>query len=173
MITIISGTNRKKSNTLKVARAYESFIRSTGAECQLFSLEDLPRDIAFTYLADQQTTEVKTFVEKYFQKGERFIFVVPEYQGTFPGVFKVMIDAVDPKYLSRKKVLLAGVGNGRGGNLRGLDQLTGALHYLGMNIFPKHLPISRFREMLDANGELKDEMTLKNIHVQVEEFLRF
>ncbi|HTL82834.1 MAG TPA: NADPH-dependent FMN reductase [Bacteroidia bacterium] len=173
MLTIISGTNRKGSNTIKVARAYEQIVKQSGSELQFLSLEDLPRDFAFTYLEGHQTPEVKELVSSYFSKADKFIFIIPEYHGTFPGIFKLLIDAIPARELAGKKVLLVGVAVGRGGNLRGLDHLTNALHYIGMNIYPKLLPISKFGELTDGNGMINDEATLKSIRSQVEAFLRF
>ncbi|MBI3511364.1 MAG: NAD(P)H-dependent oxidoreductase [Bacteroidetes bacterium] len=172
MITIISGTNRKASNTRIVAGEYVRVLNSFQLKHQLFSLEELPRDFAFTYLDGSQTEEVKAIIEKYFHHAQKFIFIVPEYQGTFPGIFKLLIDAVPTRELAHKKVLLAGVASGRGGNMRGLDQLTNMLHYLGMTIFPGHLPISRVRD-ISSDGKITDETTLKNIRTQVEKFVEF
>jgi chromate reductase, NAD(P)H dehydrogenase (quinone) len=50
MITIISGTNRKYSNTYKIAREYQLLLQQKGIEAGIFSLEDvnlLQYDAAF------------------------------------------------------------------------------------------------------------------------------
>ena len=45
MITIISGTNRPDSSTLKVARQVEGIYRKLQVEVQLLDLQELPKEI--------------------------------------------------------------------------------------------------------------------------------
>jgi chromate reductase, NAD(P)H dehydrogenase (quinone) len=132
MITLVSGTNRPGSTTAKVAGAYSNLLSRLGAGHQLLSLESLPRDFAFTYMYDTQGPETRDIIEKYVRNAEKLIIVIPEYNGTFPGIFKLFIDAIHPRDLAGKKLAMVGVSSGRGGNLRGIDQLTNALHYLGV-----------------------------------------
>ncbi len=48
---------------------------------------------------------------------QKFIFIIPEYNGTFPGVLKAMIDNSDIiRY--HKKAILTGVSSGRAGNFK-------------------------------------------------------
>jgi chromate reductase len=70
-------------------------------------------------------------------------------------------------------VALLGVASGRAGNLRGMDHLTGILNYLGAIVMPDKLPISRIGELLDAEGQLNDELTLATMRLHAEEFVHF
>ena len=45
MITIISGTNRPDSSTLKIAREVEDIYRKLEVETQLLDLQELPKEI--------------------------------------------------------------------------------------------------------------------------------
>jgi chromate reductase, NAD(P)H dehydrogenase (quinone) len=173
MITLLSGTNRPGSNTLKVTRAYSRVLDTLGAEHSLLSLESLPQDFAVSYMPDSQSAEFRQLIGQYIRPVQKFIVVIPEYNGTFPGIFKLFLDSLHPADLKSKKIALVGVATGRGGNQRGMDQLTGALHYMGMNVYPGHLPVSRLRELLDENGELVDPVILRAMHMQGEGFLNF
>lgn len=173
MITLISGTNRPNSNTLKVAKTYSSVLSEIGAAHQLLSLEDLPKDFAFAYFPDSQSSAFRTLTDTFIRQAGKFIIVIPEYNGTFPGIFKLFLDSLHPNELKGKKVAIAGVSTGRGGNLRGIDHLTGAFHYLGMTVYPGHLPISRLRELQDADGNLADEVVLRAMKMQGEGFMNF
>ena len=173
MITIISGTNRKFSKTLIVAKAYRDILADLGIEAQVFSMEELPADISKTYLSDPKEDNFNQLIEKYIRSTDRFIAVVPEYQGTFPGIFKLLLDGIPPRDLAGKKIAMVGVSSGRAGNLRGMDHLTSACHYLEMHVYPFKLPISRIRELVNAEFKLTDEGTLDAMKKQAQGFLKY
>jgi NAD(P)H-dependent FMN reductase len=104
---------------------------------------------------------------------KKFIFILPEYNGTFPGVLKAMIDNTDiSKVWYHKKALLTGISSGRAGNLRGIDHLAASLHYLKMNVHYNKLPISLIDKMMDKNDRLNEE-TIKVIIDQLDEFINY
>jgi chromate reductase len=173
MITILSGTNRKFSKTLIVAKAYQEILESLGAASQLFSMEELPDNISKTYLSDPKDVQFDQLIEKYIRSTSQFIILIPEYQATFPGIFKLFLDGVSPRDFDGKKAALVGISSGRGGNLRGLDHLTSALHYLNMHVYPNKLPISRIRELVDAEFKLSDAGTLEALKRQAEGFIKY
>ena len=167
MYTIISGTNRPNSKTLKVAKVYQGILLQKGVEASLLSLEGLnvlERNPA--YVAIETDILIPT---------ARFIFISPEYNGSIPGVLKLMFDISDyKKTWWGKKALLTGVATGRGGNLRGLEHLTSILHYLRVVVYPNKLPISLVHNLMDGStGDFHDAGTLRAIDMQVEEFLQF
>ncbi|MGH2564432.1 MAG: NADPH-dependent FMN reductase, partial [Ginsengibacter sp.] len=104
---------------------------------------------------------------------QKFIFILPEYNGTFPGVLKAMIDNSDiRKAWYHKKALLTGLSTGRAGNLRGMDHLSASLNYLKMDVHHNKLPISVIDKVMDANGRLNEE-TIKAIEEQLTEFIKY
>jgi chromate reductase, NAD(P)H dehydrogenase (quinone) len=166
MITIISGTSRPGSRTLLVARHYQQELEQKGAVTRLLSLEALT---SHTRNADFDRLESDILFP-----ATKYLIITPEYNGTFPGIFKLMIDISDiKKAWWYKKAALTGVSDGRAGNLRGLDHLTNALHYLKMDIMPNKLPISQIGKLLDAEGRIVDEGTRQAINQQIDEFLKF
>lgn len=173
MITIISGTNRTGNKTIRIAQEYLAHYRATNVEAQLFDLQQLPEDFSSHWTRDKQSPDFQKQVELYFRNVGKMLLVVPEYQGTFPGILKLVFDAVHPNDLKGKKVALTGLGSGRAGNLRGLDHLSGAFHYLGITIFPFHLPISRIEEVISREGVLHDENTINAIHRHADGFAGF
>lgn len=165
MYTIISGTNRVGSHTEKVAAEYSRLLKEKDIDAEIFSLEGvdvLHRDAAF-----------KKIENEILFPSDKFIFIIPEYNGTFPGVLKTMIDTSEiKKAWYGKKALLTGVSTGRAGNLRGMDHLSACLHYLKMNVHYNKLPISVIDTVMDKNGTLNDA-TLKAIDEQLDEFIVF
>lgn len=165
MYTIISGTNRIGSKTLVVAREYQRLFKKAGIQAELLSLEEmnsLHRDHSFEELE-----------KKYLLPTTKYIFVLPEYNGSFPGIFKLMMDLSDiVKTFYHKKVMLVGVADGRAGNLRGLDNMTNMCHYMKMNVMPNKVPISRVGEEME-NGRFMKESTIKTVESQIEQFIEY
>jgi chromate reductase, NAD(P)H dehydrogenase (quinone) len=165
MYTIISATNRKDSNSLKVAKQYQTIFKELGIDAQLFSLEQ--------FQSFERNDAFKELEQIYLQPTTKFIFIMPEYNGSFPGIFKLMMDISDlPTCWNNKKVMLVGVAAGRAGNLRGIDMMTNMCHYMKMDVFYQKNPIS------NINAELKDgvfvnESTILNIKLQVESYSQY
>jgi len=164
MYTIISGTNRPNSKTLKVAKVYQGILLQKGIEANLLSLEGLN--------VLERNPAYKKIEQEVIIPTTRFIFVSPEYNGSIPGVLKALFDISDiEKCWWCKHALLTGVSTGRAGNLRGMEHLTGILHYLKMKVHHNKLPISVVNTLLEEDGTIRDAHTLDAIHSQLEEFL--
>lgn len=165
MYTIISGTNRIGSHTEKVAAEYYRLLKENSIDAVVFSLKDI--DVL------HRTKEFLKFENEILFPTQKFIFIIPEYNGSYPGVLKAMIDTTDiANAWHRKKALLTGVSTGRAGNLRGMDHLADCLHYLKMNVHYNKLPISAVDKVMDKNGRLNDA-TLRVINEQLIEFRNF
>lgn len=166
MITIISGANRANSNTRKVSLEYQRLLQEKNIDTKVLLLDEI-----------DMTVRNEVFIageNEYLKPAEAFIIVMPEYNGSYPGILKLMIDNTDiSKVWWHKKVLLTGVSTGRAGNLRGMEHLTGSLLHLKMLVHPNRLPISVVDKLLDENDHFADVQALRAIDTQLEEFLEF
>ncbi len=166
MITIISATNRQDSMTLKMANIYFRAFSGKSADVHLVSLEN--KNVW------ERGDDLIELEKKYFIPSDKFVFIMPEYNGSFPGIFKLMLDNSDiKKCWWNKKVMLVGIADGRAGNLRGLDHMTNILHYLKMHVFYNKLPFSRINDEMDKEGTILKPQSLKAINEQVDQFLKF
>lgn len=172
-ITIISATNRPDSNTEKMANYYLSELKNKNIDAELLSLKNLPESFLHSDLFGQRSHEFQQIIEKYVEHQHKFIFITPEYNGSFAGILKVVIDAIPPKYWADNKACLTGISTGRAGNLRGMEHLTNILNYLKVNVYHNKLPISRVDTLMDNQGNLIDNETRKVIDAQLEGFLKF
>ncbi len=164
--TIISGTNRKGSNTVKIARQYQAILKSKGINAVLVTLEDLD--------LNKKNQALERLEKEVLIPSEKFIFVLPEYNGSFPGSLKMMIDLSDYKKVWwGKKALLTGISSGKAGNLRGMDHLSGSLNYLKMAVHPNKLPISSVDKLLKGTEVITDTTTIDEISNQLDEFIAF
>lgn len=173
MLTIVSGTNRPNSSTLKLANYYQKKLAKKGVEATVLSLENLPDNMLKTDLYGNRSEAFKP-IQALVDTSEKFIFIIPEYNGSFPGALKVFMDACDfPESFFDKKAALVGISSGKYGNIRGVDHFTGVCNYLNMHVFSLKLHIPFIRKEMDANGNLTQEDTIKFTEEQMDRFLKF
>ncbi|HEU4573825.1 MAG TPA: NAD(P)H-dependent oxidoreductase [Chitinophagaceae bacterium] len=164
--TIISGTNRKGSNTYKISLQYQRMLKERGVDATVWGLEDVNPLSKPDEFLNREATLLKP--------AEKYVFVSPEYNGSIPGILKLVIDEADWKTAWRnKKAMLVGVSTGRAGNLRGMDHLASILHHMHMHVLPNMLPISQVDKYLDEKGEISDAGTLSAMQKQVDQFIHF
>ena len=100
-------------------------------------------------------------ISKYVRDAQKFIFIIPEYNGSYPGIWKTFIDIVPPRYFKDKKAGIIGVSSGHAGNLRGQEHLTGVLHYLKVHVHYNKPKLSGVESLVSADGALTDERSVK------------
>ncbi len=173
MITIISSTNRPGSSTLKLAQYYQTQLSEKGVRVGLFSLEQLPPDLIETDLYGKRSAAFEP-IQAMVTETQKFLFIIPEYNGSFPGVLKVFIDACSfPESFYEKKAALVGVSSGKYGNIRGVDHFTGICNYIHLHVMPLKIHIPSIHRELDQNGNLFKEDTLRFTGEQIDKFIRF
>lgn len=173
MNLIISGTNRKQSNSIKVAKFYQKELSKRGEEFDILSLEDLPENIIVTDLYGKRS-EAFAEIQQKVSEAKKFVFIIPEYNGSYPGVLKIFIDACSfPASFFHKKAALVGVSTGKYGNIRGVDHFTGVCNYMRMHVLPLKIHIPLIQNELNNEQEFHDPISLKFIMEQIEEIVRF
>jgi chromate reductase, NAD(P)H dehydrogenase (quinone) len=137
-ITIISGTNNKNSLTAQVADYYAGLLHKKGCHNQVLKLTSLPADFTATALYENngkspEFNRLRTIVET----AQKYVFIIPEYNGSFPGVFKAFIDGLRfPDTFKGKKCAMVGVSKGPQGGVFAMSHLTDIFHYLKMHVYP-------------------------------------
>lgn len=180
MITVIAGTNRKDSATRDFANHYYNVLKSKTEEVvKLLDLSEIDHDWFHSemYNDETQTESLAKIQDEFMIPVYKFVYLTSEYNGSFPGVVKLFLDACSIRAYKEtfegKKAALVGVATGRAGNLRGMDHLSDILNHMGTVVLPNKLPISSIGKLLDNNKELIDESTLEAISNQIDQFLKF
>jgi chromate reductase, NAD(P)H dehydrogenase (quinone) len=164
--TIISGTNRVGSHTRKAAELYHDLLRTRDINAPLVLLDEMT-----VTRSDSGFQQVERDI---LIPATKIIIVSPEYNGSYPGILKMLIDVSDIRNTWwGKKILLTGISSGRAGNLRGMEHLTGVLQYMKCFVHPNKLPISSVDKLTDDNGRIVDRATLAVIEQQLDEFISF
>lgn len=173
MVTLICATHRPKNVTHKIVLAYQQILQELGQEVRLLEMSELPENFIYADTFGHRTEKTQALIDHCVKPADKMVVIAPEYNGSFPGVFKAFLDGVEPPLWKGKKVALVGVASGRAGNLRGMDHLTHILHYLKMEVFSNKVPISKVNGLLNEEGQLDDPETLAVLRLQAQEFLSF
>jgi chromate reductase, NAD(P)H dehydrogenase (quinone) len=171
MITVINATNRKDNKTQVISRYYVSQLEQRGIEVKYFTLELLPSSILDDHYGNKPL-ELKRLIEEFIEPSKKFVIISPEYNGSFPGILKLLIDSVHPDYFKFKKAALVGVASGRAGNLRGLDHLTSILNHLQVEVMAQKSYVSSLMKLINE-GEVTDEETKQTIEKQIDRFIKY
>lgn len=83
-ITVIAGTNRPGSRTLQIAQQYIRLLQDYPVTAHLLSLEGLD--------LNRRTAELEQIENTLIIPVQKFIFILPEYNGSFSGAVKTFID---------------------------------------------------------------------------------
>ncbi|PSL05610.1 NADPH-dependent FMN reductase [Cecembia rubra] len=174
MIKIIVGTNRKNSISLIIAQLYQDILTQKGTESEILNLKDLPHDFVFSALYDKngKNEQYNAFHEK-VKSGDKFVFIVPEYNGSFPGVLKAFIDGMTyPNSFRNKKCALVGISSGIGGGGIALSHLTDIFHYLGMHVLALKIKLAKIEEHMSDNL-LTNRLYMELLQSQAEMLINF
>ncbi len=171
MITIISGTNRKGGNSLKVSKFYQAILKEKGLNSQVLDLCALPVDFVKNMYGNH-TTEVTKIIKENIADVSKFIFVIPEYNGSYSGAVKLFMDGISPSFFNHKSAMLVGVASGRAGNIVGLEQFTTVLNHLKVEVLSNKVLISQVDTLLDESGMINNTVSIGVIEEQIDTFKR-
>lgn len=174
MITIIASTNRPNSQSKKLADLYKNLLKEKGYNASIINLEDMPSDyISSALYHNSGKNESFNILREKMETSQKFFFIIPEYNGSFPGVLKVFIDGLKfPDAIKGKKAALVGLGSGTMGTALGLSHFTDILNYLGCNVFalkPRFFNIEQHFDGTSFSNNLYQEIC----NEQIDKFLEF
>ncbi|MEM7298182.1 MAG: NAD(P)H-dependent oxidoreductase [Bacteroidota bacterium] len=174
MITIIIGTNRANSNSRKVALHYEEILKSHDVETTLIDLATLPADFMTSALYENLGTNPEfNPIMDHMKQAQKFVFIVPEYNGSFSGALKVFLDALEfPGTLKGKKCALLGVSGGIQGGVMAMSHLTDIFNYLGMHVLANKPKLMSINSKLE-DDKITDETSLRRMNEQAEALISF
>lgn len=173
-IVIVSGTNREKSMSFQIALLYQKLLTDLGVTSEIIDLEKLPTDFTFSALYENAgKNEAFNHFRKLMVEGKKFVFIVPEYNGSFPGVLKAFIDGLEfPGSFKDKKCALVGVSSGIQGAGLALSHLTDIFHYCGMNVLAQKPKLARIDDHFEE-GEIINELYITLITDQAKRLVEF
>ncbi|MCB0505889.1 MAG: NAD(P)H-dependent oxidoreductase [Cyclobacteriaceae bacterium] len=173
-IYIISGTNREEAVSLAVSHIYKNEFKLLGMEAEIIDLRDLPDNyLAAALYENAGTHQGMVDMRQKMKEGQKFLFVVPEYNGSFPGVLKAFIDGLKfPETFTNKKCALVGVSSGVQGGALALSHLTDILNYCGTHVLARKVRLAEIGKNM-KEGLITNKLYNQLINWQINEFLEF
>ena len=174
MITIICSTNRNNSVSRIIADIYKENLDELGADSVIVDLKDLPKDFIVSALYEQSgKNEEFNPIRERMRESEKFIFIIPEYNGSFPGVLKTFIDGLKfPDTFRGKKCALVGVSSGIQGGVLAMSHLTDIMNYCGTSVLALKPKLPGIDSHL-KDGKLTHEKYQQLLKGQAEAFINF
>jgi chromate reductase len=173
MITIVVGTNRPGSNSRKIARHLEDIYTELQVPRRLLDLAQLPPEIFSPASYAEKPSSFQPFSDGVLESSGLHV-VVPEYNGSVPGVLKYFIDMLKfPESFERRPVCFTGLAAGIWGALRPVEQLQAIFGYRNAYLYPERVFLPQINHLLDANGRLKDAELLGRLKKQAAGFTAF
>lgn len=156
-VPVILGTVRTGRESEHLARFVLSRLQArAGVESSLVD----PAEHAFGNLeerakdtADARTPELRAFIEQ-MHAADGFVIVTPEYNFSFPGALKNLID-VTFKPWNRKPFGLVACG-GISGGMRAIDSLRQVVSGVGAVCVPAHVPVQFITKTFGPQGPVVD-----------------
>ncbi|MGD8438986.1 MAG: NAD(P)H-dependent oxidoreductase [Holophagae bacterium] len=173
MITVISATNRPQSNTAKVARRAVERLRDVGATVDILDLAELPAELFDGASYAEKPTAFEPFQDAILA-AHGVVTVVPEYNGSFPGVMKYFIDMLRfPESLYEKPAAFIGLSAGPWGAVRGVEQLEMVFQYRHAHLFGRRVFIPDVSRAIDDRGRFTDEVLGRRFDETLAGFVEF
>lgn len=176
-IVAIVGSLREHSYNRQLALAAKEVVADR-AVFELMEYADVPllnQDIEYP------APEAVSRVRKQIQNADGVWIFTPEYNHSYPGVLKNLIDWLsrpiskeERQVLGKKPVAISGTSTGLGGTLIAQDLLVMLLSMLNARVMNlPRLAIPSIGQQTDESGQLKLSTSLPYLQKQADAFLRF
>jgi chromate reductase len=158
MIQIVAGTNRPGSNSLKVAKILQGLYQEINVETDIIDLQDFPvKEIDGTQYSKNKPSWIND-TNKKIADADGLVLVVPEYNGSMPGILKLFIDHFEyPAAFVHRPVSFVGLG-GMFAGLRPVEHCQQVFGYRNSFVFPDRIFLTNVWTMLENDQINKSEI---------------
>lgn len=172
-LKIISGTDRPKSNSLRISRYLRKCYRGHGIPADIIDLQNFPTAAVQDGPYRERPEEVIAFARPVLE-ADALVVVCPEYNGGYPGILKLFIDYLPfPESLSKKPISFVGEATGAFGAMRAVEQLQQVVGYRNAYVYPERVFIPRVHKNFDDEEGILDVFQQKLLDAQIENFIQF
>ncbi|MBX3019623.1 MAG: NAD(P)H-dependent oxidoreductase [Bdellovibrionaceae bacterium] len=147
---IIAGTDRPGSKTLQVAKYVQALYARKGETVEIIDLAQLKKaDLDGFQYGGKITGAWGEAIDKVDQS-TGLIIVIPEYNGSYPGILKVFVDYWKyPETFEHRPICYIGLG-GLFGGMRSVEHLQTSLGYRNTFNFPQRVFLQNIWRVFDG-----------------------
>ena len=151
-IPVLAGTTREQRKSIFAAR----LVAEIGNSFKEIETEVIdPKDFNFPGAGNDPEGKDPRY-SAITERAQGFFIVSPEYNHSFPGSLKRMLDSELKNYI-HKSVAFAGVSNGQWGGVRGIEALVLTVREMGLVSTFTDMHFPKVQELFDDNGVLLNE----------------
>jgi NAD(P)H-dependent FMN reductase len=165
-IIVIAGTSRQQRKSIHAAK----LVASIGGTINGVTINfvdpnelNLPGDGNDPEGKDPRYTKLT-------EEADAFFIVTPEYNHSFPGSLKRVLDSELANYV-HKPVALAGASSGMWGGVRAVEALVNTVREMGMVVTFTDVYFPKVQDKFDDDGNLLDEFYNESIKKAYEELI--
>ncbi|HYE59717.1 MAG TPA: NAD(P)H-dependent oxidoreductase [Candidatus Kapabacteria bacterium] len=171
-IPILLGTAREERFSEKVATYVLGIARSFPFETELVDVRDHAQGYTIPAWVDHPNAKVWRSIA---QRADGFIFVFPEYNHSYPGEMKMVLDMALHEYAA-KPVLFCSVSEGGFGGVRAIEHMLSFTWNAKMITIPGAITVTnvqdtfmKSKEEIDATYKGKVEKAIQTLLLYTEE----
>lgn len=169
-ICVVLGTARAGNLSEKISKIIFDYLKSKeGYNIEFIDVKNFLFGNTISSYAEANSSQVKMLDnwKLVVEKNELLIFVVPEYNHSYPGELKILIDTLYNEY-SGKIAGIASVSTGPYAGVRVVETLNSLLRTVNFRVLQKSINVPHAKELSDEGIE-----KIKN-HTEglIEEFLK-
>jgi len=165
-IPILVGTTRPKRESIKPAKLIEQ-VGKTINEIDVLLVD--PDNYNFPFDGNDPENKDPRY-SALTEKADGFFIVTPEYNHSFPGTLKRMLDSELKNYI-HKPVAFAGVSSQIFGGARAIEALLHPIREMGMVATFSDVYFPHVQDLFDVNGNILDKRYIDRIHRAYEELI--
>ncbi len=150
-VPIIVGTTRPDRHSIYAAR----LVKEVGETCEELEVQ-LVDPVDFNFPGDGNDHEGKDpRYSAITKRADGFFVVTPEYNHSFPGSLKRMLDSELENYI-HKPIAFAGVSSGQWGGVRAIEALVTSVREMGLVPTFTDVQFPKIGELFNHQGELQN-----------------
>lgn len=167
-VVLLSGNTHRPSKSRSLARFLGTRLAAAAnVDLVQYDLVDAGPGLGAAFVRKQLTREALTVLDA-IEGADALVVATPVYKGAYPGLFKHLIDLVEPQALAGKPVLIAATGGGHRHALVVEHQLRPLFGFFSALVSPTTVYAS---DAEFTDGEPADHILLGRIDQSVSQFV--
>lgn len=172
-LKIISSTDRPNSMSLSVSNYVAGLYQKEGINAEVISLEGFPTADVEGGKYGKSISSIEDF-RRPILEADAIVWVIPEYNGSFPGILKLFIDYLPfPEAFVKTPMAFIGVASGAFGGLRAVEQFQMVANYRNAQLYPERVFIQRVNSAFDPEKGLTVPLQQDLLESKVTGFIEF